>query len=562
MSSSFSTTAPQSASSLENARSSNGLIKQASMMSVLTMLSRVLGLIREQIFATLLGSGAAAEAFQIAFRIPNLLRDLFAEGALSSAFIPIFSRVLHQDSKAHAFILAQRILGFLLLSIGTITLLGYVFTAPLVDTLAPGFLLVEGKSELCIALTRIMLGFLLFVSFAAVAMGMLNAQQKFATSALAPSAFNVISILSGIILSACHMPQEQAVYGWAVGVLLGGLAQFLIQLPALYRTGFRLRLNFKLNDPNVKAVLMVLVPAVIGLSATQINLVMSSRMASIYPGAVSWLNYAFRLLYLPIGVFGVAIASVSTASLSKQIAKHDESGVIQTLAQAFSFLGFLTIPSSVGLWILSEPIIAMIYQHGVFSYTDTQRVAQATACYALGLFAYSGIKVLAPVYYARRQSKIPLYASLVSLVMNVGIAKLTQTQVGFLGMALGTSAAAWGNFLFLLVLLKYSSAVINAQQEQDQAQIKAYQMRCLQVRKKITTSFIKSAIAAGIMGIFGHFIITHTASFYLVHHAWQRALYGLVLTILCSCIYLFCAHFLKQEEMTQLINVVRRKIKH
>jgi len=265
-------------------------------------------------------------------------------------------------------------------------------------------------------------------------MGMLNAQRIFGPPALASSAFNVVAITFGTALAFAHYSPARTAWGWALGVVLGGVAQFAVQLPALIRSGFRPRLSLRIDD-DVKAILRMMGPATLGLAATQVNIVINSRFASEYDGAVSWLSYAFRLLYLPIGVFGVAIATVSTTSLSESVAKNDERSVRKALRDALSLLAFLTVPSSVGLWVLSEPIIALIYQRGAFDAAQTRAVAEATAVYAAGLFAYSAVKVLAPVYYARQKSYIPLIASALAVAANIAVSFFLRQRYGSLDIA-------------------------------------------------------------------------------------------------------------------------------
>jgi putative peptidoglycan lipid II flippase len=517
------------------------LLKSARLVSALTMLSRLLGLAREQLLAGLLAAGPEADAYMLAFRIPNMFRDLLAEGALSAAFVPTFTRVQTQRSKQDAFVLGQRVAGLLFVVVSTLTLLGYLFTEPLVHAIAPGFDVNPAKAVLTLQLTQVMLPFLVLTSFAAVAMGMLNAQRIFGPPAFASSAFNVVAIACGTALAFWHLSPAFTAWGWSVGVVLGGVAQVAVQVPALLRSGFKPRLRLRI-DGDVKAILRMMGPATLGLAATQVNIVINSRYASDYPGAVSWLSYAFRLLYLPIGVFGVAIATVSATSLAEGVAKKDDAGVRKSLRDALTLLAFLTVPSSVGLWVLSEPIIALVFQRGAFDATQTQQVAQATAVYALGLFAYSAVKVLAPVYYARQKSYVPLIASVCAVVANIAISSTLQTTLGFLALALGTSVAAWVNVAVLRLWLPRASGVSDAERV---------------ARREAFVSFLKVLVCGAIMGGFGAWLL----SVFPRASAMSQPLrigYGLGTVALCGFVYIGAALALRVPEVTVFVRRLRR----
>src|SRR3989442_14439629 len=249
-----------------------GLARAAGLVSALTLLSRVLGLVREQVYAALLGAGPQADAFQIAFRIPNLLRDMFAEGALSAAFVPTYARALKEGGRAEAHRLVSRLLTLLTAILGVLVVLGIVFAEPLVALLAPGFDDVPGKAELTVLLTRIMMPFLPLVSFAAVAMGMLNAEERFGTPAFSPAMFNVVAILWGLALWALGFDPSHGAIGWALGTLLGGLAQLAIQVPALRQAGWRFVPQWAPGDPGIRRIAVLMAPATVGLAAVQVNL--------------------------------------------------------------------------------------------------------------------------------------------------------------------------------------------------------------------------------------------------------------------------------------------------
>jgi putative peptidoglycan lipid II flippase len=429
------------------------LARSAGLISAATMLSRVLGLVREQLFAILLGATRMADAFIVAFRIPNLLRDLFAEGALSQAFVPTFKASLKKDGREAAFALGNRVAGTVLLLIGTIVLLAEIFTPQVCMVLANDFRDIPEKFELTVSLTRVMLPFLGLVSLAAVAMGMLNAQDRYAAPALAPAMFNVLSIMVGACLYALHVQGHWVVIGWAIGTILGGMAQLLIQLPPLWRAGWRPRLglDLRLRDPNVRRVALLMAPAIAGVAAVQLNVFINTMFATSEAGATAWLNYAFRFLQLPIGVFGVAIGTVSTTRFSDAAADEDHGALTDHLTEGLRLVAFLTVPATVGLILLGEPIIRLIYEHGRFKYADTLATVAALDLFAVGLVAYAAVKVIAPAFYATNLSRIAVYASLTAVGGNVLSNLLLHPHYGYRVLALGTAIAAILNFAVLYV---------------------------------------------------------------------------------------------------------------
>ncbi|MEM9490017.1 MAG: murein biosynthesis integral membrane protein MurJ [Myxococcota bacterium] len=430
------------------------LARAAGLISAATMLSRILGLVREQLFAALLGASMFADAFNVAFRIPNLLRDLFAEGALAQAFVPTFKDKLKRDGASGAYDLGNRVAGTLLVIIGSIVLLAALFAPHIVDTIAGDYRATPEKYELTVTLTRIMLPFLAIVSMAAVAMGMLNAQDKYIAPALAPASFNVMSITAGAALYLSGAPGHWVAIGWSLGVLLGGLAQLGVQLPSLWRAGFRPlpRPDLMLRHPGVRRVALLMAPAVGGLAAVQINIFVNTMFASSEEGAVSWLNFAFRFLQLPIGVFGVAIATVSTTRYADAASDGDRPAMAAHLGEGLRLVLFLTVPATAGLVLLGEPIIRLIYERGMFLASDTRATAAALELFVVGLCAYAGVKVAAPAFYAVNMARIPVYASLSAVLGNLILNITLHPLYGYRVLALGTAVAALLNFIVLYVM--------------------------------------------------------------------------------------------------------------
>ncbi len=432
-----------------------GIAASAGLVSIATFLSRIGGLVREQLFASLMGAGFYSDAFVVAFRIPNLLRDLLAEGALSTAFVPTFTQRLLQGGKRDAYALGNLVLTTLLVVTGGIALAGMLFAHPIVSLIAPGFAATAGKLPLTVQLTRTLFPFLPMIALAAVLMGMLNAQQKFFVPALAPALFNLAAIAVGAVLFVFHTPAPQAVLWWTFAVLAGGLVQFAIQIPPLFRAGWRYRPVFRprFDDPGLRQILRLMVPAFIGLSATQLNILINNVLASqLEQGSPSWINYAFRLMQLPIGVFGVAVATVNLAAVSRDAAAGDMGSFRRNLASSLKLVAFLTLPATAGLVALREPIIALLYEHGRFTARDTEHTAAVLSAYALGLYAYASVKVMAPAYYALQASRIPLFASLLAVACNIVANLALYHSMGAPGLALGTSIGALANFGLLFVV--------------------------------------------------------------------------------------------------------------
>jgi len=428
------------------------MARGARRVSVLTMLSRVLGLVREQIFALTLGASGSSDAFLAAFRIPNMLRDLFAEGALSTAFVPTYVKTLKADGRPAAFLLANRVLTTLTLYLGVLAALGMLWPNPVVRIVATGF--TPEKTELTAHLVRIMMPFLPTISLAVVAMGALNAEARYTAPALASSMFNVVAIVGGAVLYALQPSPLLAVTVWAGLTLLGGLAQLGVQLPPLWRLGWRPRFrpDLWLAHEGTRRIAALMAPATLSVAAVQINVVVATSFASLCAeGSISWLGYAFRLMQLPIGVFGVAIGTASLTFLARDAAANDFEALRATLRRGLQMVLFLTIPSTVGLTVLGEPIIRLIFEHGRFSPHATIETARALSAFAVGLAAYSAIKVLAPAFYALNRTRIPLLASLSAVTANLLWNFLAFRRFGHVGLALGTSVAAIVNLTVLIV---------------------------------------------------------------------------------------------------------------
>jgi putative peptidoglycan lipid II flippase len=460
------TRSPSPTGGSPNSAKSDNVMRSAGVVSAAVFLSRITGLVREMIMARLFGAGVAYDAFLLGFRIPNLARDLFAEGALSSAFVPVFSKYLATKGKREAAELSNLVATALVLVVGGICVLGMVFSPQLVWLLASGFARVPGKFELAVTLTRIMFPFLLLVALAAQAMGILNAMNQFGIPALSSTFFNIGSVAFGLGFgyTAGRWMGMSLIVSMAWGVVVGGAVQWLFQMPSLYRAGISYRPRIDFAHPGLRNILRLMGPAILGNAAVQINVLVNTNFASsitdasghVINGPVSWLSYAFRFMQLPLGLFGVAIASATLPAISRSAALQRMDEFRLTLSRSLGMVLLLTIPSSVGLAILGPSMIGAVYQWGRFRAADTHQTANALACYAVGLAGYSAIKILAPAFYALNDARTPMLVSLVSILVNLAAASsmVKLAGLGHLGLALSTSAVALFGSVALFLLLR------------------------------------------------------------------------------------------------------------
>jgi putative peptidoglycan lipid II flippase len=515
------------------------IARSASTVGFAVFCSRILGLIREQVLANFFGAGMAMDAFVVAFRIPNLLRDLFAEGALSAAFVTVFTDYDQRQGRTATWRLANNVLVTLTILVGGISLVGIVSSGYLVRLMAPDFGQIVGKTALTVIMTQIMFPFLPMISLAAVVMGILNTKGKFFVPAMASSFFNLGSIASGVAL-ALILPfyGVPAIIGMAIGTLLGGGLQLAVQLPALFRVGYRCQWVMNWQDEGLRRIFWLMTPAIIGLSATQINIFINTFFASsCAQGSVAWLNYAFRLLQFPIGVFGVAISIAAMPVVSRYASQQDFEGLKKAFTSSLVMTLLITIPASVGLAILAEPIITLIFQHGRFTAFDTSQTAAALVFYSLGLFAYSGVKIVVPVFYALNNTRYPVIGSFFAVAANFLFITLTLSALQHRAIALATSLSMILNFVFLSVALYYK--------------MQGYPL------KHLIFCLIKICLAAGIMGV----------SVYLLagwlHPLSQSGMVSrlLVLFVVMTAgllVYALVIHGLRIPEFQELISQVKR----
>ena len=442
------------------------IVRSAGVVSIAVALSRITGLVRDMVFARFFGAGMIYDAFLAAFRIPNLLRDLLAEGALSSAFVTTFSQYIATKGDREAFRLSNLVTSLLAPAVAFLCLLGVLFAPPLVDLMFPGFAAIPGKRDLTILLTRIMMPFLFFIALAAKSMGVLHAKGVFGIPNLASAFFNLGSIATGLLVGFGLGPSLgfDPIVGMAIGTLVGGALQYFVQWPSLRRVGLRYQPELSFTDPGVRQIFRLMGPAVVGTAAVQINVVINSKFASeildatgqVANGPVSWLGFAFRLMQLPIGLFGVAIASATSPAISTSAATQDMAEFRSTLSSSLGLVFLLCFPSAVGLSLLAEPIVGVLFERGRFTSYDTHQTALALAGYAFGLTGYAAIKVLTPAFYALNDVRVPAGASIASIASNylLNWTFLRVLHLGHAGLAFSTSLVATINFLVLILFLR------------------------------------------------------------------------------------------------------------
>lgn len=522
-------------------------------VSAAVMASRVLGLGREVMFTTIFGGGHLNGCFQLAFRVPNLLRDLFAEGALSQAFVTTFSKKLKSDGDESAWALANKMMTLAAIFMSLVTLLGVLAAPWLVDLLTALAQAENGKKSytpedltLIVTMVRVMYPFILLVSLAALVMGMLNAKNVFGMPALSSCFFNLGSMIGGATIGYWMDPSwgPRSLIGFSIGVVIGGLAQLVCQFPALKAVGYRFAADFQWKDPGVRQILRLMGPAVISSSVVQINVVVNSMFAtSISMDAVSWLNCAFRLMQLPIGIFGVAVATVTLPALSRAAINGISPDFCPTLAKGLRLMAFLVIPSTIGLAVLAEPIISVIYEHGKFTAFQRMETAMALRAYGYGLVFYSALKVLQPAFYAIDKRWFPMLVSFLALGLNLGFNYLFVYVLkwGHESLALTTSITASVNFVLLyLAMRKFAGDPGTGQ--------------LLLLLVKLT---VAGAVMAGVCQAANHFLFTDLAAMRLLA---KVVLLGATVAI-ASAVYFLAARALRVAEAQEAMGMITRKFR-
>jgi putative peptidoglycan lipid II flippase len=415
----------------------------AGVVSMATLLSRVLGYVRDMVMASFFGAGLASDAFIAAFRVPNLLRRLFGEGSLSIAFVPVFSDCLSRRGEAEAERLAGSALRLLTVVLVSVTAVGMVLAPLIVRLLAYGFTDDPQKYALCVHLTRIMMPYIFFIGLVALCMGILNVLGHFAAPALAPTLLNVAMIGTVVCFAWISPSQNTRVAGLALGVLLGGVLQLGLQLPFLVRRGIRFWRAAPLWHPALKQVLVLMGPAVFGAAVYQINSLVICLLGSLLPqGSITYLYYADRLVQFPLGMFAIALATAVLPTLSRQAAESQWDALRGTFAHAIKLIFFITLPSMAGLIVLRTPIVAMLFRHGAFGDQSTRLTAEALLYYGVGLWAFSAVRILIYTFYALQDTRTPVQMAIVAIIANVVLGVVLMKPMKHNGLALALSLAS------------------------------------------------------------------------------------------------------------------------
>lgn len=428
----------------------HSVVKAAGLIGVATFSSRLLGFIRDMVLARLFGATAAADAFFVAYRIPNLLRELFAEGSMSAAFVPVFTEYTTLRTKQDAWELASAVFTTLLTILTLVTVVGILAAPWIVWLMAPGFHGEPSKLAITTYLTRLMFPYLLFISLAALAMGVLNSVRVFAAPALSPVLFNVFIIGCALFLSPLL---AEPILGVAVGVVAGGAAQFAMQLPGLWWRGLLFGWRFAPGHPGVRRIGALLVPSLLGLSVTQVNITVSTILASFFAGAPTYLFYGMRLIQFPLGIFGVALATAILPTLSAQAARGALEELRVTLGFGLRMILFIILPAMLGLILLRNPIVHLFFEHGSFTATDTAATATAVLCYAVGLWAFAGVRIIVAAFYSLQDTKTPALVAAVAVLANLALSILLMDHLQHAGLALATALAAMVNVGALVAIL-------------------------------------------------------------------------------------------------------------
>jgi putative peptidoglycan lipid II flippase len=423
-------------------------------MTIATLLSRVLGLVRDVVLTAAFGAGREMDAFNVATRIPNLVRDLFAEGAMSAAFVPTFTRHLKANGEASAWRLGSNVINALLVVTGTLVVLGMVFAYPLADFYTSDAKFADNL-PLTASLMRWTLPFLTMVAIAVAQAGMLNSLRQFFIPAVAPAMYNVAMVLSALVLvpfaPALGIEPITAI---AIGTLIGGFLQIAAQWPSLIAAGYRYQPVLDFKDPGLRQVMILMGPGTIGVAAAQINLAVNTYLATSQPeGSVTVLNYAFRLMYLPIGLFGVSVATAAVPELARQATTAGFADMRRTVSSSLRLMLVLSVPSMVGLAVLGRPITQLLFERNALTPAATEAVAWALLMYSPGLVGYSIVKIASPSFYALNNARTPVIVSMITVGSNVLLNLWLVRVMGYGGLALGTATASLINAGLLLYLL-------------------------------------------------------------------------------------------------------------
>lgn len=517
------------------------LFKSAATVGGMTLVSRVLGFFRDMMMAIILGTGPVADAFVVAFRVPNLFRRLFGEGAFNSAFVPLFAKKYEGEGAGSAKKFAQEIMSVLVLALFGFTILAEIFMPLLVRLMAPGFLETPEKFDLTVLMTRIAFPYLAFMSLVAMLSGVLNSLGRFFAAAAAPVLLNVVMI--GVLFFLLiedwgATPRAGEALVW--GVSFAGLLQFVLLYFSCKRAGISIGLQKPKITPGVKKMVTLGIPGVIAGGITQINLFIGTIIASLQESAVSFLYYADRIYQFPLGIVGVAIGVVLLPDLSRRLRAEDMKGADNAQNRAIEYSLLLTLPAAVALMIIALPIVQTIFEHGAFTTSDSFQTSLALTMFATGLPAFVLIKVFSPGFFAREDTKTPMYFAAASMALNAAGSFALFNYFGHVGIAIATSAAAWLNAILLGAVL--------------------YHKGQLNMDKKLKHALPRILLAAILMGVMLYYLGAYTETLLSASQAIFIRVVVLVCVIVLGIVTFFVAtHFLGVAKLGELPSLLKRK---
>jgi len=514
------------------------IAKAAGIMSIATFISRILGFVKDMIIARLFGATGIADTFFVAFRIPNLLRELFAEGAMSSAFIPVLTEYQTKQGIEESRRLVRITFTFIMIFVGLICIAGIIFAPAIITAIAPGFVGMPGKFSLTVLLTKVMFPFLLFISLAAIVMGALNTRRIFFIPSLAPAMLNITIIVAVLTLTTT---MEQPIIAVAIGVAIGGFIQFAFQLPSFFKSGYSLTPEYDFRHTGLKKMSILIMPATMGMAVAQINIFVSTILASYLPeGSITYLYYSMRLIQFPIGIFGVAMGMAILPTLSEHAVKGEFDRLMDDFSSALRLLFFITIPAMAGLIALREPIVNILFQRGKFDYAATIGTAQALLFYSFGIWAVVGVRVVTASFYSMQDTKTPVKVAVIALAANVIFSIILMKPLKHSGLALANALASGVNFSLLFFFLRRKLKKVDS--------------------KRIFCSFVKTIFASTIMGVIG-WMLLHGELWHIHGSTLNKAFYLSGTIAICVVTYLLLSYLLKSEEVSYVIEMVKQKFR-
>jgi putative peptidoglycan lipid II flippase len=512
------------------------IVRAAGVLGFATVLSRIMGMVRDMVVSRLFGAGFATDAFFAAFMIPNMLRRFFAEGALTSAFVPTFSETLSNEGEDEARKLTKTCFTLLLVVMAAVTAAGILFSPAIVSVMFPGFAKEPSKLELTVLLNRIMFPYIFFISLVALCMGILNTLRHFFTPAISTVFLNLSMIGCAVFLhDRFHVP----IVSLALGVLAGGALQLILQLPALYSRGYGLGFRFDFRNPAVKRITLLMVPSVFGVGVYYLNLTVSNILASLLPqGSVSYLYYAQRLFEFPQGIFTVSVAQAVLPSMSRQAAAGDMEALKDSLTFGLKLTLFITIPAMAGLMVASTPIFSLLFMGGAFGYDKAVKSSEALFYYSMGLSVIALVRVLVPAFYAMKDTRTPVVTAFFAFLLNLGFSLLLMRPLLHGGLALATTLSAVGNLALLLWFLRKKIGRFGG--------------------RAVFVSGAKAAVASVPMALLVGYVLRF-GDWSATGHKLEK---GLVLSVAVGggiAVYLVCARLAGCEEVTAVGKILRKR---